>query len=222
MARAAPRLWPASAGSSVPNGYRPATAARGWRRCPSRSNPLRAHISRAPGLHRPPSASTALAELSGATRQAASDTAPRPLRPEARTRASRRWGRRLRRASCSASLATSSPACVPATAFAPLGQQARCPSAPGGGPQGVIRAPDASPPQATLSGAIDIIAVRHDDGTYLSTPFHVRFGRLRVRVRGVGPHPPRPPAAHAPARSWPTRRAAKSTSASTTMKPRFP
>ena len=34
--------------------------------------------------------------------------------------------------------------------------------------------------KATLSGALDIIAVRHDDGTIRSTPFHVRFGKLGV------------------------------------------
>eukprot|EP00698_Gefionella_okellyi_P017172 TRINITY_DN4983_c0_g1_i1.p1 TRINITY_DN4983_c0_g1~~TRINITY_DN4983_c0_g1_i1.p1 ORF type:complete len:836 (-),score=160.96 TRINITY_DN4983_c0_g1_i1:95-2602(-) len=31
---------------------------------------------------------------------------------------------------------------------------------------------------AALSGAIDIIVVRHKDGTYTCSPFHVRFGRL--------------------------------------------
>ncbi|VDM28849.1 unnamed protein product [Toxocara canis] len=30
---------------------------------------------------------------------------------------------------------------------------------------------------ATLSGAIDLIVVEQPDGTYLSTPFHVRFGK---------------------------------------------
>ncbi len=34
--------------------------------------------------------------------------------------------------------------------------------------------------QATLTGALDIIAVRHDDGTIVCTPFHVRFGKLKV------------------------------------------
>ena len=34
--------------------------------------------------------------------------------------------------------------------------------------------------EATLSGAIDIIAVRQPDGSLKSTPFHVRFGRLQV------------------------------------------
>jgi phosphatidate phosphatase LPIN len=33
---------------------------------------------------------------------------------------------------------------------------------------------------ATLSGAIDVIAVRHADGTLVSTPFHVRFGKLQL------------------------------------------
>ena len=34
--------------------------------------------------------------------------------------------------------------------------------------------------QATLSGAMDVIAVRHEDGTIKSTPFHVRFGIGKV------------------------------------------
>ena len=34
--------------------------------------------------------------------------------------------------------------------------------------------------ESTLSGAIDIIAVRQPDGCLKSTPFHVRFGRLQV------------------------------------------
>jgi len=33
---------------------------------------------------------------------------------------------------------------------------------------------------AYLSGAIDVIVVEQPDGTYLSTPFHVRFGRYGV------------------------------------------
>eukprot|EP00945_MAST-04E_sp_MAST-4E-sp1_P005112 g5112.t1 len=32
--------------------------------------------------------------------------------------------------------------------------------------------------KATLSGAIDIIAVEDEDGAIRCTPFHVRFGRL--------------------------------------------
>jgi phosphatidate phosphatase LPIN len=31
-----------------------------------------------------------------------------------------------------------------------------------------------------LSGAIDIIVVQQPDGTFKCTPFHVRFGRLKV------------------------------------------
>ncbi|XP_075441386.1 phosphatidate phosphatase LPIN2 isoform X4 [Ascaphus truei] len=34
--------------------------------------------------------------------------------------------------------------------------------------------------QATLSGCIDIVVVRQPDGTYLCSPFHVRFGKLGV------------------------------------------
>ncbi|XP_018123408.1 phosphatidate phosphatase LPIN2 isoform X1 [Xenopus laevis] len=34
--------------------------------------------------------------------------------------------------------------------------------------------------QATLSGCIDVIVVRQQDGTYLCSPFHVRFGKLGV------------------------------------------
>eukprot|EP00300_Choanocystis_sp_HF-7_P009188 c16306_g1_i1.p1 GENE.c16306_g1_i1~~c16306_g1_i1.p1 ORF type:complete len:833 (+),score=181.09 c16306_g1_i1:22-2499(+) len=33
--------------------------------------------------------------------------------------------------------------------------------------------------RATLSGAIDTIVVEHEDGTLVSTPFHVRFGKLQ-------------------------------------------
>lgn len=33
---------------------------------------------------------------------------------------------------------------------------------------------------ATLSGAIDIIAVPQEDGSLKSTPFHVRFGKLQL------------------------------------------
>jgi len=33
---------------------------------------------------------------------------------------------------------------------------------------------------ATLSGAIDVVFVEQEDGTYRSTPFHVRFGKIGV------------------------------------------
>ncbi len=33
---------------------------------------------------------------------------------------------------------------------------------------------------ATLTGAIDIVIVQQEDGTFLSSPFHVRFGKLGV------------------------------------------
>ena len=33
---------------------------------------------------------------------------------------------------------------------------------------------------ATLSGCIDIVVVRQPDGTLKSSPFHVRFGKLKV------------------------------------------
>lgn len=33
---------------------------------------------------------------------------------------------------------------------------------------------------ATLSGAIDVIVVEHEDGTLLSSPFHVRFGKFQL------------------------------------------
>ena len=33
---------------------------------------------------------------------------------------------------------------------------------------------------ATLSGAVDVVAVQHEDGTFKSTPFHVRFGKFKV------------------------------------------
>lgn len=36
------------------------------------------------------------------------------------------------------------------------------------------------PMAAALSGAIDIVVVRHKDGTYHCTPFHVRFGKLQL------------------------------------------
>ena len=31
---------------------------------------------------------------------------------------------------------------------------------------------------ATLTGAIDVIVVEQEDGTFVSSPFHVRFGKL--------------------------------------------
>ena len=33
---------------------------------------------------------------------------------------------------------------------------------------------------ATLTGAIDVIVVQQEDGTFVSSPFHVRFGKLGV------------------------------------------
>lgn len=33
---------------------------------------------------------------------------------------------------------------------------------------------------STLTGAIDVIVVKQEDGTLRSTPFHVRFGKLGV------------------------------------------
>ena len=33
---------------------------------------------------------------------------------------------------------------------------------------------------ATLTGAIDVIVVKQEDGTYIGSPFHVRFGKLGV------------------------------------------
>ena len=33
---------------------------------------------------------------------------------------------------------------------------------------------------ATLSGAIDVIVVEHDDGTLACSPFHVRFGKFSL------------------------------------------
>lgn len=34
--------------------------------------------------------------------------------------------------------------------------------------------------QATLSGCIDVVVVRQQDGSYQCSPFHVRFGKLGV------------------------------------------
>jgi phosphatidate phosphatase LPIN len=34
--------------------------------------------------------------------------------------------------------------------------------------------------KATLSGAIDIIVIKHPNGTYKSSPFHVRFGIFKI------------------------------------------
>jgi phosphatidate phosphatase PAH1 len=40
---------------------------------------------------------------------------------------------------------------------------------------------------ATLTGAIDVIVVEQPDGsTYLSSPFHVRFGKSGVALRPKG------------------------------------
>ena len=33
---------------------------------------------------------------------------------------------------------------------------------------------------ATLTGAIDVIVVEHEDGSLNSSPFHVRFGKMGV------------------------------------------
>ena len=33
---------------------------------------------------------------------------------------------------------------------------------------------------ATLTGAIDVIIVEQEDGTYSCSPFHVRFGKIGV------------------------------------------
>ena len=33
---------------------------------------------------------------------------------------------------------------------------------------------------ATLTGAIDVIVVEQEDGTFRCSPFHVRFGKLGV------------------------------------------
>lgn len=38
---------------------------------------------------------------------------------------------------------------------------------------------DPTPLQATLSGAIDVIVIESNDG-YISTPFHVRFGKFQL------------------------------------------
>ncbi|KAK8374352.1 hypothetical protein O3P69_018341, partial [Scylla paramamosain] len=33
---------------------------------------------------------------------------------------------------------------------------------------------------ATLTGAIDVVVVQQEDGTLVSSPFHVRFGKMGV------------------------------------------
>jgi phosphatidate phosphatase LPIN len=33
---------------------------------------------------------------------------------------------------------------------------------------------------ATLSGAIDVIVIKHEDGSLHCSPFHVRFGKLQL------------------------------------------
>ena len=33
---------------------------------------------------------------------------------------------------------------------------------------------------ATLTGAIDVLVIEHEDGSFVSSPFHVRFGKLGV------------------------------------------
>lgn len=41
---------------------------------------------------------------------------------------------------------------------------------------------------ATLTGAIDVVIVQQEDGSFLSSPFHVRFGKtgvLRAREKVV-------------------------------------
>jgi len=34
--------------------------------------------------------------------------------------------------------------------------------------------------KATLSGCIDIIVVQHEDGSLHTSPFHVRYGKLKI------------------------------------------
>lgn len=34
--------------------------------------------------------------------------------------------------------------------------------------------------KATLSGALDVVVVEHPDGSFHATPFHVRFGKLKL------------------------------------------
>ncbi|KAI9221868.1 Lipin/Ned1/Smp2-domain-containing protein [Blastocladiella britannica] len=72
-------------------------------------------------------------------------------------------------------------------------------SAPGGsnGPMdadhpsetGATQAAAAPSNSATLSGATDVVVVEHGDGTWMCTPFHVRFGRFKVRRVGAHGHP---------------------------------
>ncbi len=33
---------------------------------------------------------------------------------------------------------------------------------------------------ATLTGAIDVVVIEQEDGSFVSSPFHVRFGKLGV------------------------------------------
>jgi phosphatidate phosphatase LPIN len=33
---------------------------------------------------------------------------------------------------------------------------------------------------ATLTGAIDVLVIEQEDGSFLSSPFHVRFGKVGV------------------------------------------
>lgn len=33
---------------------------------------------------------------------------------------------------------------------------------------------------ATLTGAIDIVVIKQEDGSFIGSPFHVRFGKLGV------------------------------------------
>ena len=43
---------------------------------------------------------------------------------------------------------------------------------------------------ATLTGAIDILVIRREDGSYTTSPWHVRFGKmgvLRSREKVVSP-----------------------------------
>ena len=44
----------------------------------------------------------------------------------------------------------------------------------------------ASRSQATLSGALDIVAVRQDDGSIKCTPFHVRCGAVVLHAPSAG------------------------------------
>ncbi|KAJ3365609.1 Nuclear elongation and deformation protein 1 [Allomyces javanicus] len=81
-----------------------------------------------------------------------------------------------------AARAVSSPAHLLATAGAPTAdpEDADADPSPSTAPNGSSSSASAASRPATLSGATDVVVVEHASGKRKATPFHARFGRLKV------------------------------------------